>query len=299
MNTHIKLSLIIAVFLILVGGILFGLVMSVLKWDFSKLSTVKFQTNTHTVSEAFSDLSVNSTTADILLVASETAQCTVECVEQEHLTHTVAVENGTLTIDVKDTRRWYHRVGICFQKPTVIVKIPVGEYGALSLNIDTGNVTVRDSFQFDSIDIATKTGNVTNLASANNAIRLHTTTGNITLKNVTTDALTLQVTTGNIDVIDTTCQTLHSDGSTGDVSLRNVIASGSFTIKRSTGNICLDACDAAELTLETTTGNVTGSLLSEKIFIAETDTGRVQIPESISGGPCRIRTDTGNIRIIL
>ena len=84
---------------------------------------------------------------------------------------------------------------------------------------------------------------------------------------------------------------------TGDVNLTQFIASGRITIKRSTGDIRFDMCDAAELEVETDTGSIRGSLLTEKVFIAKSDTGRVSVPETTSGGVCKLTTDTGDIKI--
>ena len=41
-------------------------------------------------------------------------------------------------------------------------------------------------------------------------------------------------------------------------------------------------------------GNV---VLSAKVFITETDTGKVEVPKSVTGGRCEIETDTGDIQI--
>jgi DUF4097 and DUF4098 domain-containing protein YvlB len=56
-------------------------------------------------------------------------------------------------------------------------------------------------------------------------------------------------------------------------------------------------CDAADIYIETTTGSVTGTLISEKQFFTETSTGKVNVPPSGNGGRCEIETGTGNIRI--
>jgi hypothetical protein len=42
---------------------------------------------------------------------------------------------------------------------------------------------------------------------------------------------------------------------------------------------------------------VSGSLLSNKVFTAKTDTGKVSVPNSSNGGKCEITTDTGKIII--
>jgi DUF4097 and DUF4098 domain-containing protein YvlB len=58
-----------------------------------------------------------------------------------------------------------------------------------------------------------------------------------------------------------------------------------------------NACDATEIFVKTSTGNVAGSLLSSKVFIANTSTGSIDVPKTTSGGRCEIITSTGNIKI--
>jgi len=38
-------------------------------------------------------------------------------------------------------------------------------------------------------------------------------------------------------------------------------------------------------------------LLTDKVFITKTDTGSINVPDSITGGRCEIKTDTGDIKI--
>ena len=68
-------------------------------------------------------------------------------------------------------------------------------------------------------------------------------------------------------------------------------------MERSTGDVRMEGCDAAEIFILTDTGDVAGSLLSDKVFVVETDTGDVDVPRSAAGGRCEITTDTGDIRI--
>ena len=70
-------------------------------------------------------------------------------------------------------------------------------------------------------------------------------------------------------------------------------------LERSTGDVKFTLCDAGELFVKTTTGNVIGSLCSEKIFMAKASTGKVEVPKSVTGGICEIETSTGDIRITI
>ena len=86
--------------------------------------------------------------------------------------------------------------------------------------------------------------------------------------------------------------------STGDVTLTSVVA-GSFDILTDTGDVKLNLSDAETINIETDTGRVEGSLLSEKIFKCESSTGSVKVPDTHSGGTCKITTSTGNIHITI
>ena len=315
MNKYAKVWLITAGILILAGCVLFGGVMAKANWNFSKLSTSRYQTNRHEITEAFDSITIETDTSDIIFVASEDLKDSVLCYEQEKVTHAVSVKDGTLVIKAVDTRKWYEHIGIHFETPKVTICIPQGEYGTLSVKSDTGDVEIPANFSFSSIDISEHTGDVKSYASATGAVKVKTSTGDITIENISAGKLDLSVSTGDISVsgltcegdisidvstgksklTDVTCKRVISDGSTGSISLKNVVATESFSIERSTGSVNFDACDASEIFVETDTGNIKGSLLTEKVFVAKTDTGKIHVPNSVTGGRCEVTTDTGNI----
>jgi len=291
-----RLFLIIGI-LIILGIILFVTILAANGWDFTKLSTAKYQSNSYTLEEGFKNISVSTNTADVTLILSD-GPCKVECYEQENMTHRVSVQDGKLEISVNDTRKWYGHISLfSFDTPKITVYLSPAEYAALSIRTDTGDVEIPKDFRFESVDIAVSTGDVKCYASANGQIKIKSSTGDILAESISADILNLTVSTGKTTLKDAQCNNLRSEGDTGDLHLQNVIAKETFSIERSTGDVKLDRCDAAEIEIETDTGNVTGSLLSPKIFWAETDTGRVDVPKSTTGGRCQIETDTGNIKI--
>lgn len=312
-----KIWLTIAAFLVLIGCIVFWGVMTVLKWDFTKLSTVKYETNSYEVNEAYKNITIVTETADVLFVPSENEKTSVVCHEQKNGKHLVTVQDNALVIEVVDTRKWYEYIGINFGAPKITVYIPQGEYSTLLAESDTGDVEIPKELKFKTIAISESTGNVKNYASASEFIKIKTSTGNILVENISVGELDLSVSTGGITVCDAACEgdvkigvstgkanltdvackNLTSRGDTGDISLRNVIAAEKIAIERSTGDVKFDSCDAADVSIETDTGNVTGTFLSEKVFIVETDTGKIDVPRCVTGGSCEITTDTGDIRV--
>lgn len=310
-----KKWIVIATALLVIGLIIFTTVMSIYKWDFTKLSTGGIETKTHYITEQFSNISINTDTANVIFLPSKDDTYTVECFEADKITHTVKVENETLIIDVVDERRWYDYIGITFNTNKITITIPQGEYGILSVNGNTGDLTLTSEFCFKSIDASVSTGDISCFASASDAIKFKASTGSIRVENLSASMLDLTVTTGQVTVSDVNCtndiqikvstgktvltnigcENLISTGNTGDISLANVIANDKFTLERTTGNIVLKSCNASEIFMKTSTGDVEGSLLTDKIFITHSSTGNISVPNSTSGGTCEIHTSTGDI----
>lgn len=259
MSKKTKTWLVIATSLVVLGLLMFTAVMSANHWNFTKLSTVAYETNTYQVQDEFHSISMKTDTADIVFVKSEGSECQVVCHEEEHSKHSVTVQDGTLTINLVDEREWYEYIGITIGSSKIAISLPEKEYTSLFIKESTGDIEMTEAFAFENVDISTSTGRV-NLANM-------------------------------------TCKNVISKGSTGDLLLENVIAEEKLLIERSTGDIFIDSCDAAEIFIETDTGDVRGSLLSEKVFITKTDTGRIDIPKIVKGGKCEIETDTGDIKM--
>ena len=315
MKKTTKVWLIIAVFLVLIGCVLFAAVMSALKWDFTKLSTVQYETNTYEISKAFDSISVNTQTADIVLALSDNGKCKVECHEEENAKHFVTVEEGILNIELVYERNGYF--GLDFGSPGITVYLPETQYNSLFIDGSTGDIEIPKVFCFNNADISLSTGDVEFDASVLETIEIKTGTGDINAENFSAGAvelsvstgrvtvsslscegdITVGVTTGDADLNDIRCKSVISSGGTGDISLNNVIAAERFSIKRSTGDVRFESSDAAEIFIETGTGYVMDTLLTDKMFVIQTDTGDVDVPQSTNGGICKVTTGTGDIKL--
>ncbi len=258
MKKTTKLWLLIASALVVLGSLLFVGVMTVYGWDFTKLSTVSYETATHDIDGEFHSVSVDSETADIRLLPSEDGKCKVICRQEEKIKYDVTVKDGVLKISAQDNREWYDYVGIHFGSHSITVYLPEKDYRTLSVTESTGDICAE---------------------------------------RISADSVTFSVTTGDIVLSRVSCRNLTAEISTGDVELKNVIAAEKFSIETTTGDVEFDSCDAGEICIKTSTGDVEGSLLTGKEFIAQTSTGDVEVPISSSGGRCEITTSTGDIEI--
>lgn len=253
-----KIWLVLAIALIVGGGILFVGSIYSLDFDLTKLSTQTYETNVYEISDDFENITIDVSATEVVFAPSDDGTCKVTCIDEEKLKHTAIVGDGTLKISVTDTRKWYDHIGVFFERKELTVYLPKEEYKLLSVTTSTGNVEIPEQFVFENITITGSTADVKCAAQVVDSVQMKTSTGNITLSGVD-------------------CKKIM--------------------IKTSTGYVCFEGCDADNISVKTSTGNVTGTLLSEKIFVTETSTGNVRVPKSTTGGTCEITTSTGNIEI--
>ncbi len=317
MSKKLKKWFIAAASLAVIGVIMFAVVMASHRFNFSDLNTNKLETNTYEINEEFNGIKINTETADIIFVTSSDSKSKVICYEEENFKHSTSVEDGTLIISASDTRNWIDHIGFNLESPKVTLYLPKLEYDSLIINESTGDITLPKDFIFNSIDLNLSTSDVDCSSSAKDIsveastsnVNLHNleaenidvavSTGQVDVQSLSCDSIIVKVTTGETKLKDVSCNNIKSTGSTGDISLKNVVAKEKAYIERSTGDVRLEGSDAGEFEITTETGQITGSILSAKVFIAHSDTGSVSVPETITGGKCKITTDTGNIKITI
>ena len=295
MHKSTKIWLIIAAALILVGAALFTAMLAKSNWDFSNLSTAEFQTETYTSQSPITNISIDSATADITFCLSETDSTKVVCYEMEKAPHNVYFEDGDLVIEEDDQRKWYDHIGIIFATPKITVYLPMNEYGTLNIDLTTGDVSIPSDFTFQSITIEGTTCDVELSANTTETLTVKTTTGDVNISNAEFGTVALLATTGDMTLTNVKSEIIYTSGSTGDISLENVIVEKNLNITRTTGDVKLRDSDADSICIQLSTGDVTGNLLTGKIFSVKTNTGKISVPENSHGGTCVITTSTGDI----
>ncbi len=277
MRKSIKIWLIIALILTLLGASVCAIAMASYDWDFAKLNTDKYVTNTYNPDSEFDRISINVNTTDVKFAPSEDGECSIVGLESDEIKHSILVENGALIIEVSHARKWYEHIGIFYENPKMTIYLPKTEYEALTIETETGDVSVPKDFNFKTIDIDGDTSDIKCLASASN-LEIETSTGDVNLDTVTADRISLST-------------------DTGDIKLKSVVADNSIEIETDTGDVKFEGSDAKNISVETDTGDVTGTLLTPKVFFTESDTGRISVPKATTGGKCEITTETGDIKI--
>lgn len=351
-----KRSTVFSIAVIVIGIVLMTVSLVSCGFDFKSLDSKDYVTNTHEITESFSGISIVSDNADITIVPTDSENASVVAFDRKKMTHEVSVKNGDLTIEIDDERKWYDHVNLfSFSTPAITVYLPLSEYGALSIDTDTGDVTIEKGFTFGGIDIKLSTGDVRCHSSSSDFIKIDADTSDVFVSDISAKDVSISISTGDVDlnrctfasinsrtstgdqsasalsiendftvevstgdtnIEDVDCKSFTSIGSTGEISLKNVTATETLSIERRSGDVDLECCtagylsvktstgdvefdrsDAGEIYAKTSTGDVEGTLLTSKIFITSTNTGKIRVPSSTEGGKCEITTDTGDIEI--
>jgi len=291
--------LIILLCFVIVGLALFLVSVAKYDWSFKKFAQRNFMTNEYVIDDNFNKIIIFATTANIDFKPSTDGKCKVVCYENKKETHKTYVENGELKIKKVNKKKWYDYLDIISALPKITMYLPDLSGASLSLEVSTGNVKIPKEFSFESIDISGTTSDIKCFASSTKQTKIHVTTGDIIVENASAESYDLAVTTGDIKLKNVNCQNLVSTGSTGDIKMQELIAVNKISITTSTGEVEFYRCDAGEIVITTSTGDIEGSLLSSKQFIVQTNTGDIDIPSTVSGGRCEIKTKTGDIEITI
>ncbi|MBR7177173.1 MAG: DUF4097 family beta strand repeat protein, partial [Clostridia bacterium] len=260
--------------------------------------SISYVNNEHQIDVDFNNIAINTDTADIHFVLSADDICRVACYESANERHVVEVVDDTLVVKVDESEKWYENINFSFTSPKITVYLPKTQYASFVVRQSTGDVEISSDLTFYSMDISLSTGDVKCYASVVESIKIEASTGDIFVQGVSATSLNIEVSTGKVSVCDTTCnaevsilvstgkasltdvvcKNVFSTGTTGDIKLKNVVCSQNISIKRSTGDVFMEDSDAAELFISTNTGDVKGNLLTSKIFYAQSDTGRINVP---------------------
>ena len=316
MSRAIKIWLIVGIVLVLAGVTVCGVVLATSLSELEGTSSDKYESNSYTVTHSFDSIKIITNTSDVRLAASDNGECRVDTYELTKMKHTVSVEDGVLTVRITDTRKWYDHISIYTKNTYVTVYLPKDSYKSLKAELDTGDITVEDSFEFSSIVIDTDTGDVVCDASAGGKISISTDTGDIWVNGVTAGELHLESDTGRISVKASELEALNIDVNTADIRLTLTRVTGRTDIESDTGDTVLDtctlgetnieadtgdvelkACELGKTRIETDTGDVEGTLISPMTFVADSNRGKVRVPRDTEGARCEIFSDTGDVLI--
>lgn len=292
-----KKAIITALCLLTAGILLCVGAVALINFDFERLDTNMYSQKSYEFSERIDNIIIDcNNTADIEISPSEDNTAKVICFEKDNRRHLVTLIDSTLRIEEEHTE-WYKNISFfSFKSPKITLYLPKKDYNSLSIECTTGDIDVTD-LNAENFAIKTTTGDTTLKNITSTDLKISATTGHAKLSNVDTSNLNIKVSTGDAKLCKVTSENTEIKSSTGDITLSESRAENQLKVNVTTGDIKFENSDAKDIYCKSTTGSIKGTLLSNKVFITDTTTGSIDVPSSVEGGKCELKTTTGNIKI--
>ena len=259
-------------------------------------------------------LEIESGSAGVDLYRAKDGIIRVQCVESATMKYKIWQNEETLHIERERAGRWslFH---VSMKEDHIQIYLPEQDYESLWIKSSSGGIGIPEGFRFDNAIITVSSGGVAFAADAAGELNIRTSSGGVAVKNASPENLFISASSGGVALsgmapgrvsLNSTSGSLKLDGircggdlsaevSSGSIRLSDVITDGAMTLECTSGSIKLDDCDAAELHIRSTSGSVSGHLLTPKIYSASAVSGSVRVPTGGSGGICDVKTTSGSI----
>lgn len=290
-----------AFLLVAVGGIMIAAAMSMGHFVFENGKGLSYEMKTFEVKEVFSDILIEDTECNVRILPAMDGECKVVCPEKQDdsVYHTVTVSDGVLSVRRHDERKWYQYIGISFGAPDLEVYLPEKEYGRLSARSVSGSIQVDEGFTFENASLESTSGSVRMFSKVKKELEVESTSGRVIIENASPETLAARSVSGRLALSHIRSGEISAKSTSGKIELTDVIAEKNLYAESVSGGVALDGCDGGSIRIETTSGSVKGTILSDKIFIARSTSGSVNIPRSSVGEECEITTTSGSITITI
>ena len=286
-------AIVVAIVLIIVGGILLAMGLS-FAGSVTPESTLTQQEVL--IQESFENIQIDTQDCDVTFVPyNGTADAHVVILERENTHHDVWVEDNTLKIKMAE-RDWTDYIGIYRESMEITVYLPQKQYTSVWVTTDTGEIRTPAPFSAQEILLRSSTGDIYCDSAAGKLLDCMTSTGDIQVRGCVPITMKVQSSTGDVSLYDVQSAEIHLQNGTGETVAKNVICQ-MLTCNSSTGDVELQWVTAGEyLQVFTTTGDVEiGNSDAGNINI-ETETGDIDLPAAWKNKDVRIETDSGDIK---
>lgn len=336
MNKVKKIFLISAAGMIVAGLIIAIVSMAFVKFDFTQLDTQDWQTNTYEIEEEFENIEIHGSETDVKLLPATDGVCKVVCTENDTIYNEIEVTENTLSIIRVDKSKKHVFVSVEFEQPETTVYLPEQVYVKLLIENSSGDIEIPEGFIFEEATVENTSGKITFYADVNGILSAKSSSGGVRVGNNTIGSLSavassgaasvrtatvkedvsvetssgiilieelacaklrVKNSSGSINLSDVKAEELEGENSSGEIRCNNVMVAGDMKLSNTSGGMELGGCDAANLQLSSTSGSIKGTLLTEKIFVADATSGSVDVPKTTSGGMCEVTTTSGSIKM--
>ncbi len=333
MKTGIKVLSIVCGILILIG-----IILSVMALIFGGFGNEKTKVVTLTAGEEFTKISIETGMSDVVIEKSDTNETYAMCDESKKIKYELKIENGTLFLSEIDNRKWYDYIGIHFGDRKTTLFLKADSYESLNIKTLSGSIDFDEEISFKDANVNAMSGSVKIESAAIDNLKASAMSGSVDIHRISAKSIEAEATSGGVYLTDLQIEdgisvtassgginieraivkSITASASSGNINLFDITASSALNlsavsgnikitdassyekaeIKTSSGNISFSGFDSQDIYIEASSGNVTGALLTGKLFDVRTTSGTSSYPDHfIEGGSCKIKTTSGNVKI--
>ncbi|HCW25178.1 MAG TPA: hypothetical protein DGE19_03985 [Coprococcus sp.] len=252
-----------------------------------------------TITEKFRNINIQvADDMDVKLVESDDDKCHITYFDSPDVIHSVTVQDDALVMTCADNRIFGSDIGFG-DDPYVVVSIPEGEYGDISMTSKTGTLVSSVQISCGTFEVTEVNGGayLSNITAEN--VNVVTDSGEVTMASVDADSVKVNGSSGDFSIMNVHGDNVIISAGKGLLEGYNIKAAKVGQFMTSSGDINVDACDGHMLWFATESGNVDISFLSEKRFLVNSKSGEVDIPESHmeNENKCIVDTTSGDVQI--
>lgn len=295
MKKFFKITLIVGLCLLLLGGIIFVIGLGASGWDIKALGNTQVQMLQYTETEELNTIVIDYENADIKLNADKNAEKIVIDYPQfqnkkgKNLsTLTVTETDGAIKISEK-MKSWGFGTWD-FTSPCVTVTLPASRSVAVTLLTNNGDISVNGNLQLTSLTAETDNGDVSAKGatiSCSGDIRVESDNGDLTLGACAAQNVYLETDNGDIRIGGAvTAESVYAETDNGDISGDGVIDGNALVFDTDVGDVTLTIAGKQSDYAITVENDVGSSNVQTNLGIIETATRSL-----------KVKSDVGDIHI--
>lgn len=235
---------------------------------------------------------------DVELKETDDDRCSVVYFDSDDVKHSVYVHEGTLHINCIDNRTFGSDLGFG-DDPYIILYIPESQYGDVSIESESGDISVNARITCNMLEITESKGDVFISGVDGKRADIDVKSGDVTVATMNMEHIEIDGDSGDFSLMNIGAGNIGISSGNGLLEGYDIIASNTVTMTTDRGDIAVEGCEGATMWVKSRKGDVDISLLSDKYILVDSDSGDINVPASSEKAweKCIVRTYSGNIKL--
>lgn len=304
MKTAYKVSIVIALSAILLGGLLIvsSFYIAGFQWNTLFAEEERFLSMYTFEPNQIKAIDISALSDDVVIKKGSGSSAEIRCWDSESNRYEVSLEKETGILKIQRKSHLNFHFFSFYSSPHHEIEILLPEnitLTSLKVYSASGDIFMHEIYASE-IDASTLSGDLIAEKSGCYTVSLSTTSGEIELSDWKAEKnISASSTSGSIHSSFLRADSINASNTSGDIFLSQTEAENEIQLKTVSGKIQLEKCNSGgDISLSTISGNISGTLIGQYgdyDFSFSSVSGHIQAPMCDTGKKkCRISTTSGN-----